>query len=384
MTVSVGPLQREAYLNQDEAVLDPDLARALSSAASSPLSPLSPLSPPSSPSSLPIPPSFVPLANAMPPLSQQLLLLNSLPAAVDPRALLAELKLPSHILAAAERGLADSSSVMAAKAVLSPSQCRALREAVDADCQRKSDSVDGGPDHQLKLSRSQLASLVGSPAVEALWSLPSSFSPSLAAAVAADGQETRAFVRRYSPSTRPWNPFHVDSSAVTCNVALTSDEVFEGGALLALSGGEVREVRRGEGDVTVHSSSLLHGVSRTTSGARYSLILFVGDAACRPPALAFGTGGAPSREEEAAALRDLMGGGGGVAAHLEGTLSRRGMAELREIYERREEAAGMNIERVVARYAAPHLRPLKIKEAAEGGNAKGAGSSLRQLLLYME
>ena len=39
-----------------------------------------------------------------------------------------------------------------------------------------------------------------------------------------DHQPLRAqiFVRRYTPDSRPWNPFHVDSAAVTVNVALSA------------------------------------------------------------------------------------------------------------------------------------------------------------------
>ena len=39
--------------------------------------------------------------------------------------------------------------------------------------------------------------------------------------------------------------------------------------------GEVRRLPRGTGDATVHTSSLMHGVTRMTSGVRYSLIIFV-------------------------------------------------------------------------------------------------------------
>ena len=34
---------------------------------------------------------------------------------------------------------------------------------------------------------------------------------------------------------------------------------------------------RAEGDAATHSSSLVHGVTRLTRGARYSLIVFFGD-----------------------------------------------------------------------------------------------------------
>jgi predicted 2-oxoglutarate/Fe(II)-dependent dioxygenase YbiX len=64
------------------------------------------------------------------------------------------------------------------------------------------------------------------------------------------------------------------SAEVTVNVALTDEAEHTGGRLLALYGGRVQEISRREGDATIHSSSLLHGVSRTVRGIRYSFIMF--------------------------------------------------------------------------------------------------------------
>ena len=68
----------------------------------------------------------------------------------------------------------------------------------------------------------------------------------------------------------------VDAYEITVNVALGSDGDHRGGALLGAYGGAVRAIGpRGEGDATVHSSKLLHGVSAMAgSGVRYSLIVF--------------------------------------------------------------------------------------------------------------
>ena len=82
------------------------------------------------------------------------------------------------------------------------------------------------------------------------------------------------FVRRYSPGTRPWIPFHPDRYEITVNVALSADVDHSGGRLLGVFGGAVQELLRSEGEATVHSSSLLHAVTRMTGGTRYSLILF--------------------------------------------------------------------------------------------------------------
>ena len=74
--------------------------------------------------------------------------------------------------------------------------------------------------------------------------------------------------------------FDVDASpaftswAFGCDVALTADAHIDGGRLLGVYDGGVHVVPRAEGDATVHSSSLLHGVTRMHSGVRYSMIMF--------------------------------------------------------------------------------------------------------------
>ena len=82
------------------------------------------------------------------------------------------------------------------------------------------------------------------------------------------------FVRRYSMETRPWILFHPDAYELTVNVALSSDDAHGGGHLLGVYDGGVRALLRCEGTATVHSSKLLHAVSRMTHGTRYSLICF--------------------------------------------------------------------------------------------------------------
>ena len=67
-----------------------------------------------------------------------------------------------------------------------------------------------------------------------------------------------------------------DRSEITVNVALSDDAQHEGGRLIAIYDGEVRAIERREGEATLHPSSLMHAVSRMTSGKRYSLIIFFG------------------------------------------------------------------------------------------------------------
>ena len=73
--------------------------------------------------------------------------------------------------------------------------------------------------------------------------------------------------------TRPFIPFHPDAYELTVNLALSPDDAHSGGRLIGLFNSRVQAVVRPEGDATVHSSQLLHAVSKMTSGVRYSLIL---------------------------------------------------------------------------------------------------------------
>ena len=220
-------------------------------------------------------------AQRMPELTRRLLLHGedgTTVAAVD---LLEELQLPDEILEDAHRGLASSQAVLRKPAVLSASACKVLRSAVDAESQAKVDSVDGAPDHQLNLSRQRLEEMIGEAAVADLWRLAADYvaaaddtleseAPAAAPAAAPLAElAPRIFIRRYAPSTRPWNPFHTDTSAVTINVALNDDADFAGGRLLCCYDGSVRVVERTEGEATIHAATLLHGVSLLTSGVRY-------------------------------------------------------------------------------------------------------------------
>ena len=169
---------------------------------------------------------------------------------------------------------------------LRPEACAELRRAVNQASFSAADSVDGCTDYQLNLTRPELEALVGADAVDRLWSMAHgalqrfrSETMSHKDQVASTSQLLEAheiFVRRYTPSTRPWFPFHKDRSELTINVALADDAAHGGGRLICLLDGAVQLEERVEGAATVHPSSLMHAVSRMTSGARFSLIIFFG------------------------------------------------------------------------------------------------------------
>jgi len=185
--------------------------------------------------------------------------------------------------------------MLRAAGVLDARACAALRDKVDSSAQQRPDSVDGLADHQVDLTAAQLEALVGRPALEALCRLPGALAAQMAAAGGpAEGGLTeaspggvsslpsagerpyRTFVRRFTPAERPWFTFHGDTATATVNVALADDGSHGGGRLLAMLGGRVQRIDRAMGEATVHPSELLHAVSRTTRGTRYSLVLFFG------------------------------------------------------------------------------------------------------------
>ena len=202
------------------------------------------------------------------------------------------------------------------------------------------------------------------------------------------------FLRRYTAATRPWNPFHTDSSAMTINVALDADGSYEGGELLGCYDGSIRVIDRAEGDATTHASSLLHGVAQMTAGVRHSLIIFIGEARADMPAEL--AADEASRQAEARSLASLLSqqaflsqcsqvlGGDEHVATLHDQFSRLlGMAEARFIGEERQQrAVGTIICRVSQHYGAPHLRPTSMEARVSSGHGDAASYSLRALLGY--
>ena len=273
---------------------------------------------------------FAELATAMLPLTHALLVYNVDPATVDASSLLLELDelgTDRDLASRAGRGISTVNQALDAL------QCAALRAAVDNATMEYTDTVDGQLEYQQALSVGGLKELIGIAAVAKLTKLAQQSHDEMAArtSVAADAAARVAgcctlpalpedphyiFVRRYSASTRPWashvdsNPcalvgsatvesflsdatraltasihgcppaphcqihFHHDSALLTVNVALTADGDHEGGRLIAVDQGKVQHCKRREGTATLHASTLLHAVTRMTSGARYSLILF--------------------------------------------------------------------------------------------------------------
>lgn len=182
--------------------------------------------------------------------------------------------------------------VYSEKGVLSQQACEVLRRAVDSHASTAPEPADGLPLEQLDLSAAQLEQMIGRDAAHALWRLPRRFAEQggLVAAGAASGHGSSKadsvpvapysiFVRRYSAESRPFFRLHADNSVVTVNVALSSSDAHRGGDLIGMYDGALRFIPRDEAEAVVHSSLLLHAVTRTRTGSRYSLIMFFGRAA---------------------------------------------------------------------------------------------------------
>ena len=240
-----------------------------------------------------LPMNYAKIAARMSALVRTLLLDDAEPSAIDAHSLLEALQQDGSVHDLASKRCLGVELVEGA---LGADACTALRAAVDAASFDITDTVDDQLEFQLSLTSTELGSLIGEAALAALHGHAARghrqmVAPHAAAAAAAVpnwaalgfappplelGPPHDIFVRRYSASTRPWLPFHFDASALTLNVALADDDAHRGGVLLAIANGRVRRYQRAAGTALVHSSELLHAVTRIRTGVRYSLILFFG------------------------------------------------------------------------------------------------------------
>ena len=177
--------------------------------------------------------------------------------------------------------IGTNAHVLTREGLLSVSACAALRAAIDARVSVERDTVDGAADYQLNLSVDELVALVGAESVAAILAVGRELDLTSGGSGRRPLPLVEAFVRRYSPETRPWHAFHQDRAAVTVNVAISDDLSHGGGRLIGLFPNGARTFEREAGTATVHLARTVHGVSRITYGSRYSLICFLGE----PPAV---------------------------------------------------------------------------------------------------
>ena len=191
--------------------------------------------------------------------------------------------------------LTATRALLRKKRAIQPAGCAALCAAVDFERNMENDSVDNKAQHQLNITIDRLIEIIGREDVDVLWQLADDLlalqrveaealakktgvqvSAELAEKIemAKGGYKVDMFVRRYTRETRPWIPFHYDSSNLTINIALSPDSGHEGGRLHAIINGRHHAIAREEGEATVHGDDVLHAVSAMRSGVRHSLIMF--------------------------------------------------------------------------------------------------------------
>eukprot|EP00966_Prymnesium_polylepis_P066090 1533553-Prymnesium_polylepis.1 len=67
--------------------------------------------------------------------------------------------------------------------------------------------------------------------------------------------------------------FHTDFSRRTMQVALNGDDEYDGGRLLFATGAGFEQPRRPAGSATIHTHTVVHGVTAIRAGTRYGLFL---------------------------------------------------------------------------------------------------------------
>ena len=240
-----------------------------------PSAPPSPASPPPLSAGAedgPLPARFELAAAEMPPPLRALIADNAPPASIEPSALAAAMP----FLPLGEIPMGTASDVLDHPRLIDTIACASLRAAVDAQRGAVCDTVDGAADHQLNLSEDELSQHIGAAQLQALHEAARAIDLRTGGSGKRELPMTEAFVRRYTPTSRPWHPFHQDRAYVTVNVALSDDAAHSGGRLVGLFSDGAVAFERAEGGATVHLSRIVHGVTRMTSGVRYSLICFLG------------------------------------------------------------------------------------------------------------
>jgi len=130
---------------------------------------------------------------------------------------------------------------------------RMLMEYADAHHQ-------GEQDLKLDFSLRKLSELLGATCVNKLVALfPATIS--------------KVKVRRVQPASGQGHciGFHKDVSNLTMQIALNSDCQYSGGKLVFVTAEGLQQPKRPAGLISIHDSTILHGVTRHITGVRYSL-----------------------------------------------------------------------------------------------------------------
>jgi len=164
----------------------------------------------------------------------------------------------SRAVVEALNGTSDAFSVHAG--LLKDSECAALRAQLDMEHARG--TLAGEADLKLNITLKELEYIVGTAAADRLVAF-------------CGGHFDTIIIRRCEPHGQIIN-FHKDDHLRTILIALIDDEEFEGGRLVFATRDGLRVPPRPAGTATVHTSAVVHGVTRHTAGVRYGLFFLQG------------------------------------------------------------------------------------------------------------
>jgi len=165
--------------------------------------------------------------------------------------------------------------------MLSSEECAVLRAHVDAEVEAELalDNLDDLPDFQVNVDLEGLRTLLCPETVDSLEQLPRRcFGKAEEVGVPQTWHAVTIFLRRYTPTTRPYLPWHTDTNAFTANIALSHPNDHGGGKLRCVVARKIATLDRRLGDATVHGSNVAHAVSPVVTGKRYSMLCFFHDA----------------------------------------------------------------------------------------------------------
>jgi hypothetical protein len=164
----------------------------------------------------------------------------------------------SRAVVEALNGTSDAFSVHAG--LLKDAESAALRASLDAE--HAQGSLAGEADLKLNITLKELESIVGTAATDRLVDF-------------CGGHFDAIIIRRCEPGGQIIN-FHKDDHLRTILISLIDDEEFEGGRLVFATRDGLRVPPRPAGTATVHTSAVVHGVTRHTAGVRYGLFFLQG------------------------------------------------------------------------------------------------------------
>ena len=134
--------------------------------------------------------------------------------------------------------------------------------SIELDMEHARGTLAGEADLKLNITLKELESLVGTAAADRLIDF-------------CGGHFDTIIIRRCEPGGQIIN-FHKDDHLRTILIALIDDDEYEGGRLVFATRDGLSVPQRPAGTATVHTSAVVHGVTRHTAGVRYGLFFLQG------------------------------------------------------------------------------------------------------------